>query len=127
MAYEVQTSVFEGPFDLLLHLILKQEVDLWEISLSVIVDAYLSELERMDHLDLVYAERPPEGLSLDEVVRQVEGLLESGKIRAWGVLNWPADQIAEVGRIAAEKGVPMPAAAQLAYSVAMRSPVEGLP
>jgi segregation and condensation protein A len=52
MAYEVQTSVFEGPFDLLLHLILKQEVDLWEISLSVIVDAYLSELERMDHLDL---------------------------------------------------------------------------
>jgi segregation and condensation protein A len=52
MAYEVQTSVFEGPFDLLLHLILKQEVDLWEISLSVIVDAYLSELERMDHFDL---------------------------------------------------------------------------
>ncbi len=52
MAYEVQTSVFEGPFDLLLHLILKQEVDLWEISLSVIVDAYLSELERMEHLDL---------------------------------------------------------------------------
>jgi segregation and condensation protein A len=52
VAYEVQTSVFEGPFDLLLHLILKQEVDLWEISLSVIVDAYLSELERMEHLDL---------------------------------------------------------------------------
>src|ERR1700687_2184382 len=50
--YEVSTPVFEGPFDLLLHLILKQEVDLWEISLSVIVDAYLSELERMDHLDL---------------------------------------------------------------------------
>jgi segregation and condensation protein A len=52
MAYEVQTPVFEGPFDLLLHLILKQEVDLWEISLSVIVDAYLTELERMERLDL---------------------------------------------------------------------------
>ncbi len=52
MPYEVSTSVFEGPFDLLLHLILKQEVDLWEISLSRIVDEYLTELERMESFDL---------------------------------------------------------------------------
>jgi segregation and condensation protein A len=52
MPYEVTTETFEGPFDLLLHLILKQEVDLWEISLSTIVDAYLEELERMESLDL---------------------------------------------------------------------------
>jgi segregation and condensation protein A len=52
MTYEVSTTVFEGPFDLLLHLILKQEVDLWEISLSKIVDEYLTELERMETLDL---------------------------------------------------------------------------
>jgi len=52
MPYEVSTSVFEGPFDLLLHLILKQEVDLWEVSLSRIVDEYLTELERMENLDL---------------------------------------------------------------------------
>ncbi len=78
----------------------------------------------MDYLDLAYAERPPEGLSLDELVRQVGGLIRAGKVRAWGVLNWPAAQIAEVGTIAAEQGVPKPAAAQLAYSVAIRSPVE---
>jgi segregation and condensation protein A len=52
MTYEVSTSVFEGPFDLLLHLILKQEVDLWEISLSTIVDEYLAELDGMESLDL---------------------------------------------------------------------------
>jgi segregation and condensation protein A len=52
MSYAVRTPVFEGPFDLLLHLILKQEVELWEVSLSEIVDAYLTELERMDRLDL---------------------------------------------------------------------------
>lgn len=52
MAYEVQTEVFEGPFDLLLHLILSQQVELYEISLSTIVDAYLAELDRMDDLDL---------------------------------------------------------------------------
>lgn len=52
MSYAVRTPVFEGPFDLLLHLILKQEVELWEVSLSEIVDAYLAELDRMDALDL---------------------------------------------------------------------------
>jgi segregation and condensation protein A len=52
MSYEVQTPVFEGPFDLLLHLILREQVDLYEIDLSRIVDAYLAELERMERLDL---------------------------------------------------------------------------
>jgi segregation and condensation protein A len=52
MAYAVHTPVFEGPFDLLLHLILRQEVELWEVSLSEIVDAYLAELDRMDTFDL---------------------------------------------------------------------------
>jgi segregation and condensation protein A len=52
MPYEVSTSVFEGPFDLLLHLILKEEVDLWEISLARIVDAFCAEVEKMQRVDL---------------------------------------------------------------------------
>jgi len=52
VAVDVQTPVFEGPFDLLLHLILKEQVDLYEVSLSSIVDAYLTELERLHDLDL---------------------------------------------------------------------------
>src|SRR6478672_12805086 len=52
MSYAVRTPVFEGPFDLLLHLILKQEVELWEVSLSEIVDAYISELDLLEELDL---------------------------------------------------------------------------
>ncbi|MGH9183829.1 MAG: segregation and condensation protein A [Acidimicrobiales bacterium] len=44
MPYQVRTSVFEGPFDLLLHLICREEVDLYEVSLAGIVDAYLAEL-----------------------------------------------------------------------------------
>jgi segregation and condensation protein A len=55
MGYEVQTPVFAGPFDLLLDLILKQEVDLWEVSLATIVDAYLTELDRYESLDLEIA------------------------------------------------------------------------
>src|SRR5947209_19690068 len=47
MPYEVQTPVFEGPFDLLLHLIMREQVDVYEVSLITIVDAYLAELDRM--------------------------------------------------------------------------------
>jgi segregation and condensation protein A len=52
MTYEVATPVFEGPFDLLLHLILREQVELWEVDLSRIVDAYLVELARLEGLDL---------------------------------------------------------------------------
>ena len=52
MPYAVSTPVFEGPFDLLLHLILQEEVDIHEVSLSRIVEAYLLELEKMKSLDL---------------------------------------------------------------------------
>lgn len=52
MAIDVATPVYEGPFDLLLQLILAEEVDLCEVDLARIVDAYLAEIERMQHLDL---------------------------------------------------------------------------
>jgi segregation and condensation protein A len=55
VGYEVQTPVFEGPFDLLLHLILRDQVDLYEVSLNQIVDAFITELERMESLDLEVA------------------------------------------------------------------------
>jgi segregation and condensation protein A len=52
MAVEVSTAVYEGPFDLLLHLILREQVDIHEVSLSRIVDAYLAEVERLQTIDL---------------------------------------------------------------------------
>lgn len=55
MSVDVHTSVFEGPFDLLLHLILRDEVDLYDVSLCTIVDAYLVELGHMENMDLELA------------------------------------------------------------------------
>ncbi|MDA3035285.1 MAG: segregation/condensation protein A, partial [Actinomycetota bacterium] len=52
MPIDVSTPVYEGPFDLLLQLILSSEVELYDIDLSHIVDAYLAELERLQALDL---------------------------------------------------------------------------
>lgn len=52
MTVDVSTEVYTGPFDLLLQLILSEQVDIYEINLSHIVDAYLVELERLQALDL---------------------------------------------------------------------------
>jgi segregation and condensation protein A len=52
VAAELPDRVYEGPFDLLLQLILADEVDIHEVSLARIVDAYLAEVERMQQLDL---------------------------------------------------------------------------
>ena len=52
MKYAVSTPTFDGPFDLLLHLILREEVDIHEISLSNIVTAYLEEVSKMPTVDL---------------------------------------------------------------------------
>lgn len=52
VAAQLPDRVYEGPFDLLLHLILAEEVDIHEVNLARIVDAYLTEVERMQQLDL---------------------------------------------------------------------------
>jgi segregation and condensation protein A len=54
--YEVVTPVFEGPFDLLLHLVLSSQVDVYEISLSAIVDSFVTALDQIQGtLDLEVA------------------------------------------------------------------------
>jgi segregation and condensation protein A len=55
MDYVVRTEVFEGPFDLLLHLIARQRVDIWQVSLSRITEDYLAEVRRMRELNLEVA------------------------------------------------------------------------
>jgi len=51
-ALELDLDVFSGPFDLLLTLVLREEVDLLELSLADVVLAYLDHLERRGELDL---------------------------------------------------------------------------
>jgi segregation and condensation protein A len=49
---DLELEVFNGPFDLLLTLVLKEEVDLLEVDLAEIVLAYVEYLERSGELDL---------------------------------------------------------------------------
>src|ERR1700732_5320030 len=49
---ELDLDVFAGPFDLLLTLVLREEVDLLEVDLAEIVISYIDHLERRGELDL---------------------------------------------------------------------------
>ena len=50
--YIVQLEVFEGPLDLLLHLIRKHELDIFDIPISFITSKYLEYLDLMKELNL---------------------------------------------------------------------------
>jgi segregation and condensation protein A len=52
MAYEIKLDVFEGPLDLLLYLIKKNEIDIYNIPIALITDQYLNYLEIMRSLNL---------------------------------------------------------------------------
>lgn len=52
MSYKVKLEVFEGPLDLLLHLIKKEEIDIYDIPISKITQQYIEYLDFMQLLDL---------------------------------------------------------------------------
>ena len=52
MSYKVKLPIFEGPLDLLLYLIKKEELDIYDIPIAKITDQYLEYLEMMKLLDL---------------------------------------------------------------------------
>ena len=53
--YKVDLQVFQGPLDLLLYLIKKEEVDIYDIPLARITKQYLQYIELMQNLDLEIA------------------------------------------------------------------------
>ena len=50
--YRVELPVFEGPLDLLLHLIRKHEIDIFDIPIALITDKYLAYISWMQVLNL---------------------------------------------------------------------------
>jgi segregation and condensation protein A len=51
-AYHVKLDAFEGPLDLLLHLIRKNEVDIYDIPIALITQQYLEYIDLMQELNL---------------------------------------------------------------------------
>jgi segregation and condensation protein A len=52
MSYEIKLDIFEGPLDLLLYLIRKNEIDIYNIPIALITEQYLAYLDMMRFLNL---------------------------------------------------------------------------
>lgn len=52
MAFTVNVQQFEGPLDLMLHLIREQKLDLFDLDISVLTDQYLFYLNQMEKMHL---------------------------------------------------------------------------
>ncbi len=50
--YSIKTSNFEGPLDLLCHLIDKNKMDIYDINLSEITDQYIEYIKQMEKINL---------------------------------------------------------------------------
>ena len=51
MSYKVKLDIFEGPFDLLVYLIERSGVDIYEVNISEITDQYIDYVSAMDEVD----------------------------------------------------------------------------
>lgn len=99
---ELELDVFAGPFDLLLSLVLREELDLLEVDLAEIVITYVDHLERREGLDL---EATTEFLVL------IAALLEL-KSR----LMLPGEQVDELDELAPAEAAEELIARMLAYA-----------
>jgi segregation and condensation protein A len=55
MTYQIKLEIFEGPMDLLLHLIKKHELDIYSIPIALITQQYLEYIDLMKSLDMEIA------------------------------------------------------------------------
>jgi aryl-alcohol dehydrogenase-like predicted oxidoreductase len=83
------------------------------------VEGSLSRLGT-DHVDLFYLHQPDRAAPLAETLGTIAELVAEGKVRALGVSNYAAWQIAEVNHTADEVGAPRPVAAQQLYNLLAR-------
>jgi len=75
-----------------------------------------------DHVDLLYLHQPDRATPIGQTLTVLQELLDNGDIRAWGVSNFAAWQIAELRYTAADLGNPDPVIAQQIYKRCGDSP-----
>lgn len=52
MGFTVETTKFDGPLDLMLHLIKEQQLDIFDLDMEVLTDQYIKYLHKMEKLEL---------------------------------------------------------------------------
>lgn len=87
------------------------------------VEAALARLQ-MDYVDLVFCHRPDIHTPMEETVRAMTYLIDSGKVFYWGTSEWSAQQIMEAYSVARRERLIPPQMEQPEYNLFHRDRVE---
>jgi voltage-dependent potassium channel beta subunit len=96
------------------------------LSRKHIVEGIKASLERLqlDYVDLIYAHRPDRNTPIEETVRAMNYVINSGQAFYWGTSEWNADEIATAWRYADKLGLIGPIMEQPQYNMLARTKVE---
>ncbi|MDX1808174.1 MAG: aldo/keto reductase [Sulfurospirillaceae bacterium] len=83
------------------------------------VDESLQRLQ-LDHLDILYVHGVDENTDVEDIMRSLNDIVMSGKVRYIAVCNWPAWMVMKANAIASAKGWHKFIAMQYYYSLATR-------
>ena len=79
---------------------------------------------QLDYLDLFFCHRPDRNVSIEEVVRSMNILIQQGKILYWGTSEWSGPEIMEAHMVAKQLGLEGPAMEQPQYNLFERNKME---
>ncbi|NJL27015.1 MAG: voltage-dependent potassium channel subunit beta [Thermoanaerobaculia bacterium] len=114
--YVVSTKVFwggQGPNDR-------------GLSRKHVVEGTLASLERLglDYVDLLFCHRPDYDTPVEETVRAMSHLVDTGRAFYWGTSEWPAERILEAYHVARREHLVPPLMEQPQYHMFHRERVE---
>ena len=92
------------------------------LSRKHILWAFKESMKKMglDYVDVYYAHRYDSEVSMEEVVRTFNTLIQSGKIRYWATSEWPVEALKECHYVCDKLGLEKPIIEQCIYSFAVR-------
>jgi len=91
------------------------------LSRKHILWAFNKSIERLntEYIDVYYAHRPDNEVTMEEVARTFNNLIESNKILYWATSEWSIEQLSELYNVCDKLGLEKPITEQFIYSYAI--------
>jgi aryl-alcohol dehydrogenase-like predicted oxidoreductase len=87
------------------------------------VDASVRRLG-LGYIDVIFCQVPPPGLDIETLAREMGGVVEAGRAKTWGTINWSPEQLTAAAQSAEREGFAPPSLVELKYSMVRREPAE---
>jgi aryl-alcohol dehydrogenase-like predicted oxidoreductase len=92
------------------------------LSDQAVRSALEASLERLGsgHVDLYYLHVPDRATPIEQTLEAMKAVVDSGRVRAWGVSNYASWEVFEMNVLADARGLARPAVAQMLYNAIHR-------